>query len=68
MVCQSVACGLAGEVVVAAVESVVVYAAQVLSTTGAELCRPLGATIARRHCLVERAETTSLDLFATLRL
>ncbi len=66
--CQSVARGLAGEVVVAAVEGVVVYAAQVLSATCAELCRPLGATVACLHCLVEGAETTSLDLLATLRL
>jgi hypothetical protein len=63
-----VAGALAVEVVVAAVERVKVDAAEVLRAAVAELCRPLGATIARGHVLVESAETTGLDLFTSLRL
>ena len=59
---------LAVEVVVAAVERVKVDAAEVLRAAVAELCRPLGATIARGHVLVESAKTASLDLFTGLRL
>ena len=44
------------------------YAAQVLGAAVAEDCRPLGATVARRHCLVETPETARLDLFAGLGL
>jgi hypothetical protein len=65
---QAVAAGLAGEVVVAAVERVVVDAAQTLSAASAELCCPLGAAAVCRHCLVERAEPACLDLFAGLHL
>jgi hypothetical protein len=68
VVYQSVAAGLVGEAVVAAVEGIVVDSAQALRTTVAELCRPFGAAVACGHCLVERAETTSLDLFTRLRL
>ena len=68
MVCESVAGALAVEIVVAAVERVKVNAAEVLRAAVAEFCRPLGATIARGHVLVERAETASLDLFTGLRL
>jgi hypothetical protein len=65
---QSVAAGLVGEVVVAAVEGIVVNATQALRATVAELCCPLGAAVACGHCLVESAETASLNLFTSLRL
>jgi len=52
----------------ASVKRIVVDAAQALAAAVAELRRPLNATVARRHCLVERAETTSLDLFTCLGL
>src|SRR2546428_12839308 len=52
----------------APVKRVVVDPAQGLAAAVAELCRPLGAAVARRHCLVERAEPTSLHLFASLGL
>jgi len=65
---QSVAGGMAGEAVVAAVEGIVVDAAQALRATVAELCRPLSATIACGHCLVESTKTSSLNLFTCLRL
>ncbi len=68
MVYQSVSRGLAGEAVVAAVEGIVVDATQALRAAVAELCRPLSAAITRRHCLVESAETASLNLFTCLRL
>ena len=68
LVRESVAGALAVEIVVAAVERVKVDAAETLCAAVAELCRPLGATIARGHVLVESAETTSLDLFTCLRL
>jgi hypothetical protein len=63
-----VAGALAVEIVVTAVEHVKVNAAEILRTAVAELCRPLGATIARGHVLVESAKTASLDLFTGLRL
>ena len=59
---------LAAEALVAPVKRVVVDAAEALAAAVAELCRPLSATVARRHCLVERPETTSLHLFASLGL
>ena len=59
---QSVTAGLACEAVVAAVEGIVVDAAQALRAAVAELSRPLSATIARCHRLVESPETASLDL------
>jgi len=65
---QSVAAGLAGEAVVAAVEGIVVDATQALRAAVAELCRPLNTTIARSHRLVESPETASLNLFTCLRL
>jgi hypothetical protein len=65
---QSVAAGLAGEAVVALVESIVVDAAQALRTTVAELRRPLSASIARRHCFVESSETASRKFLTCLRL
>ncbi len=65
---RSVACALAVEVVVAAVERIEVDTAQALAAAVAELRRPLCAAVACLHCLVERAETTSLDLFTSLRL
>ena len=43
-------------------------AAEVLRAAVAEFCRPLGATIAGGHVLVESAETASLHLFTRLRL
>ena len=58
---------LAGEIVVATVERIKVNAAEVLRTAVAERCRPLGATIARRHVLVESAKTAGLHLFTRLR-
>jgi hypothetical protein len=63
-----VAAGLTGEVVVTAVEGIVVDAAQVLRAAVAELCRPLSATIACGHCLVESAKTASLNLVTCLGL
>jgi len=63
-----VAAGLTGEAVVTAVEGVIVDAAQVLRAAVAELCRPLGATVAGGHCLVESAEPASLDLVTCLSL
>ena len=68
LVCESVAGALAVEIVVAAVECVKVNAAEILRAAVAELCRPLSATIARGHVLVESAKTASLDLFTGLRL
>jgi hypothetical protein len=65
---QSAAAGLADEAVVAAVEGIVVDATQALRAAVAELCRPLSATIACGHCLVESAETASLNFFTCLRL
>ena len=65
---QSVAAGLVGEVVVAAVEGIVVDATQALRAAVAELCRLLGAAVACGHCLVESAETAGLNLFTCLRL
>src|SRR6267143_4483293 len=65
---QSVAAGLTGEAVVTAVEGIVVDAAQVLRAAVAELCRPLGATVAGGHCLVESAEPASLNLVTCLGL
>src|SRR6267143_3844992 len=65
---QSVAAGLTGEAVVTAVEGIVVDAAQVLRAAVAELCRPLGATVAGGHCLVESAEPASLNLVTCLAL
>src|SRR6266566_4472101 len=52
----------------APVKRIVVDPAQGLAAAVAELRRPLGAAVARRHCLVERPETTSLHLFASLGL
>jgi hypothetical protein len=63
-----VAAGLTGEAVVASVEGIVVDAAQVLRAAVAELCRPLGATVAGGHCLVESAEPASLNLVTCLGL
>jgi hypothetical protein len=65
---QSVAAGLAGEAVVAAVEGIVVDAAQALRAAVAELCRPLSAAIARRHCFVESSETASRKFLTCLHL
>jgi hypothetical protein len=65
---QSVAAGLAGEAVVAPVESIVVDAAQVLRAAVAELRRSHSTAVARSHCLVESPETASLNLFTCLRL
>ena len=59
---------LAVEIVVAAVERIKVDAAEVLRAAVAELCRPLGATVASGHVLVESTETASLHLFTSLRL
>jgi len=47
---------------------IVVDAAKALTAAIAEFRRPLSATVARRHCLVERAKSTSLHLFASLGL
>jgi hypothetical protein len=63
-----VAGALFPEAVMAAVERVVVNAAQALRAAVAELSRPFGATSARLHRLVERPETTGLDLFTRLDL
>jgi hypothetical protein len=63
-----VAASLAGEAVVASVEGIEVDAAQVLRAAIAELCCPLGASVACGHCLVESAKTASLNLFTCLRL
>jgi len=52
----------------APVKRIVVDATQGLAAAVAELRRPLGAAVAGRHCLVERPETTSLHLFASLGL
>ena len=68
MVNQSVTSALAAEALVAPVKRIVVDPAQGLAAAVAELRRPLGAAVARRHCLVERAEPTSLHLFASLGL
>jgi len=68
LVNQSVTSALAAEALVAPVKRVVVDAAEALAAAVAELCRPLSATVARRHCLVERAEPTSFHLFASLGL
>ncbi len=68
MVNQSVTGALAAEALVAPVQRVVVDAAQALPAAVAEFRRPFSATVARRHCLVEGAESTSLHLFASLGL
>ena len=68
MVNQSVTSALAAEALMAPVKRIVVDPAQGLAAAVAELRRPLGAAVARRHCLVERPETTSLHLFASLGL
>src|SRR2546430_5222469 len=65
---QSVTSALAAEALMAPVKLIVVDPAQGLAAAVAELRRPLGAAVARRHCLVERPETTSLHLFASLGL
>src|SRR6266700_2279078 len=65
---QSVTSALAAEALMAPVKRIVVDPAQGLAAAVAELRRPLGAAVARRHCLVERPETTSLHLFASLGL
>jgi len=65
---QSVTSALAAEALMAPVKRIVVDPAQCLAAAVAELRRPLGAAVARRHCLVERPETTSLHLFASLGL
>jgi len=65
---QSVTSALAAEALVASVKCIVVDAAQALAAAVAEFRRPFSATVARRHCLVERAEPTSLHLFASLDL
>jgi hypothetical protein len=59
---------LAAEALVAPVKRIVVDTAQALAAAVAEFRRPFSATIARRHCLVERAKPTSLHLFASLGL
>ncbi len=68
MVNQSVTSALAAEALVASVKCIVVDAAQALAAAVAEFGRPLCATVAGRHCLVERPEPTSLHLFASLGL
>ena len=68
MVNQSVTSALAAEALMAPVKRIVVDPAQGLAAAVAELRRPLSAAVACLHCLVERAETTSLDLFTSLRL
>ena len=65
---QSVTSALAAEALMAPVKRIVVDPAQGLAAAVAELRRPLGAAVARCHCFVERAETTSLHLFASLGL
>jgi len=65
---QSVTSALAAEALVAPVKCIVVDPAQGLAAAVAEFRRPLSATVAGRHCLVERAEPTSLHLFASLGL
>ena len=65
---QSVTSALAAEALMAPVKRIVVDPAQGLAAAVAELRRPLGAAVARCHCLVERAEPTSLHLFASLDL
>jgi len=65
---QSVTSALAAEALVASVKCIVVDAAQALAAAVAEFRRPFSATVARCHCLVERAEPTSLHLFASLDL
>ena len=62
------ASALASEIVVATVERVVVNIAEILVAAGADFRRPLSAAVARGHTLIERAETTGLDLFTGLRL
>jgi len=65
---QSVTSALAAEALVAPMKCIVVDAAKALTAAVAEFRRPLSATVARRHCLVERAKSTSLHLFASLGL
>ena len=65
---QSVTSALAAEALVASVKRIVVNTAQALAAAVAELRRPLSAAVACLHCLVERAEPTSLHLFTSLRL
>lgn len=62
------ASALAVEIVVAAVQRVVVNTAEILVAAGADFCRPLSAAVASCHVLVEGAETTGLDLFTRLSL
>ena len=59
---------LAAEALVAPVKRIVVDPAQALAAAVAEFRRPFSATVARRHCLVERPKPTSLHLFASLGL
>jgi len=59
---------LAAEALVAPMKCIVVDTAKALTAAVAEFRRPLSATVARRHCLVERAEPTSLHLFTSLSL
>jgi hypothetical protein len=65
---QSVTSALAAEALMAPVKRIGVDAAQALAAAVAELRRPLSAAVARRHCLVERSETASLNLFTRLDL
>jgi len=65
---QSVTSALAAEALVAPVKRIVVDATQALAAAVAEFRRPFSATVACRHCLVERAETTGLDFLTSLRL
>jgi hypothetical protein len=65
---QSVTSALTAEALVAPVKRIVVDTAQALAAAIAEFRRTLSATIARRHCLVERPEPTSLHLFTSLGL
>ncbi len=68
MVNQFVTSALAAEALVAPVKRIVVDTAQALAAAVAEFRRTLSATVARRHCFVERSEPTSLHLFASLGL
>ncbi len=65
---QSVTSALAAEALMAPVKRIVVDPAQCLAAAVAEFRRPFSATVARRHCLVERAKPTSLHLFTSLSL
>ncbi len=68
MVNQSVTSALAAEALVAPMKCIVMDAAKTLTAAVAEFRRPLSTTVTRGHCLVERAEPTSLHLFASLGL